>query len=125
MRGDYPNRAVLRRYFRKRCNARAVNTIVVADQDSHDGMAVQADGQRHACVSLLMRICLYWNPTAGDETPLEAITGQIRDAGHDVTRVLGRKDDPSSATALAVDALVAAGGDGTVARAARALAGTT
>jgi diacylglycerol kinase family enzyme len=71
-----------------------------------------------------MRICLYWNPTAGDEAPLESLTAQIRDAGHEIARVLGRTDDPSSATASAVDVLVAAGGDGTVARAARALAGT-
>lgn len=85
----------------------------------------RASGRPASCmVSLLMRICLYWNPTAGDEAPLAAITAQIRDAGHEVTRVLGRKDDPAAATGLAVDALVAAGGDGTVARAARALAGT-
>jgi diacylglycerol kinase (ATP) len=75
-------------------------------------------------VALLMRICLYWNPTAGDEMPLEDITAQIRDAGHEVTRVLGRHDDPASAIGSPVDALVAAGGDGTVARAARSLVGS-
>jgi diacylglycerol kinase (ATP) len=71
-----------------------------------------------------MRIWLYWNATAGDETPLEAITAQIRRAGHEVTRVLRHKDDAGSVVGSNADALVAAGGDGTVARAARALAGS-
>ena len=71
-----------------------------------------------------MRIWLFWNATAGDERPLEAITAQIREAGHEVTRVLRHKDDPGSVVGSAADALVAAGGDGTVARAARALAGS-
>ena len=71
-----------------------------------------------------MRVCLYWNSTAGDETPLDTITAQIRNAGHEVARVLGEDDDPRSAVGQ-VDALVAAGGDGTVARAARALVGSS
>ena len=75
-------------------------------------------------VAIRMRICLYWNPTAGDEAPLDDITAQIRNAGHEVTRVLGRHDDPASAVGLPVDAVVAAGGDGTVARAARSLVGS-
>src|SRR5688572_9114684 len=71
-----------------------------------------------------MRIWLYWNATAGDETPLEAITAQIRGGGHEVTRVLRDEDDPGSVVGSKADALVTAGGDGTVARAARALAGS-
>lgn len=71
-----------------------------------------------------MRIWLYWNATAGDETPLEAITAQIRRAGHEVAEVLRDKDAPGSIVGSKADALVAAGGDGTVARAARALAGS-
>lgn len=71
-----------------------------------------------------MRICLYWNATAGDETPLHEITRTIEAAGHHIARVLKREDDVASAMHLSVDALVAAGGDGTVARAARALAGS-
>lgn len=72
---------------------------------------------------LLMRICLYWNPGAGDERPLDEITGAITRAGHDVTRVLHQKDDVTAALDMNVDAVVAAGGDGTVARVGRALAG--
>jgi diacylglycerol kinase (ATP) len=75
-------------------------------------------------IAIRMRICLYWNPTAGDEMPLEKITAQIRDAGHDVGLVMGKNDDPASAIGSPVDVLVAAGGDGTVARAARSLAGS-
>ena len=71
-----------------------------------------------------MRICLYWNPTAGDEIPLDVVTKEITRAGHDVVRVLDKDDDVASARELSVDALVAAGGDGTVARAARGLAGS-
>ena len=41
-----------------------------------------------------MRIWLFWNATAGDERPLEAITAQIREAGHEVTRVLRHKEAP-------------------------------
>src|SRR5688572_23555594 len=87
-------------------------------------LAVQAVGQRHAYNGLLMRIWLYWNATAGDETPLDAITAQIRRAGHEVTKVLREKDAPASVVGSNAEALVAAGGDGTVARAARALAGS-
>ena len=72
-----------------------------------------------------MRICLYWNAAAGDETPLHHITREIEAAGHEIAHVLKNKDDDvASAIGLGVDVLAAAGGDGTVARAARALAGS-
>ena len=70
-----------------------------------------------------MRLCLYWNPTAGDRLPLDEVTNAITDAGHEIAGVLRQKDDVAAALQMNVDALVAAGGDGTVARAARALAG--
>src|SRR5688572_17841396 len=72
---------------------------------------------------LLMRICLYWNPGAGDERPLDEITRAIAAAGHDVVRVLHQKDDVAAVLDMNIDAVVAAGGDGTVARVGRALAG--
>jgi diacylglycerol kinase (ATP) len=72
--------------------------------------------------AILMRICLYWNAGAGDQTPLAAITSDIESAGHEIVRVLKHDDeDIAIATQLRVDAVVAAGGDGTVARVARAL----
>lgn len=70
-----------------------------------------------------MRLCLFWNPTAGDRAPLDTITTAVRDAGHDIVAVLRKRDDVATALKMNVDALVAAGGDGTVAQAARALAG--
>src|SRR5688572_12445924 len=85
-------------------------------------IAVQAVGQRHAYV-LRMRICLYWNPTAGDRIPLDQVTSAIARAGHEIIGILQHKDDPAEALRMGVDVMVAAGGDGTVARAGRALAG--
>jgi diacylglycerol kinase family enzyme len=70
-----------------------------------------------------MRICLYWNPSAGDRIPLDEITRALAAAGHDIARVLTPEDDVAEALTLGVDALVAAGGDGTVAAAGRVLAG--
>jgi diacylglycerol kinase (ATP) len=70
-----------------------------------------------------MRICLYWNQHAGDGESLHHITGLIERAGHQVANVI---DDGEACPASGpdVDCVVAAGGDGTVARVARALAGT-
>jgi diacylglycerol kinase family enzyme len=70
-----------------------------------------------------MRIALYFNPGAGDEMPLETLTTAITRAGHEISAVLHEKDDLAAAREMAIDVLVAAGGDGTVAKAARVLAG--
>ena len=72
---------------------------------------------------LWMRLCLYWNPTAGDRTPLDEIANAVTEAGHEIAGVLRHREDIAAALEMDVDALVAAGGDGTVARAARALVG--
>lgn len=71
-----------------------------------------------------MRICLYWNPTAGNRVPLDDIKTAITDAGHEVAQVLEDEEDPATAFQMGVEAVAAAGGDGTVARVARALAGS-
>jgi diacylglycerol kinase (ATP) len=70
-----------------------------------------------------MRICLYWNPTAGDRIPLDDITGALGRAGHEIAGILRQKDDAADALRMGADLVVAAGGEGTVARAGRALAG--
>jgi len=75
--------------------------------------------------SIRMRLCLYWNPGAGDERPLEEITGAIAEAGHQITQVIRQGKDISQALQISIDAVVAAGGDGTVARAGRVLAGSS
>jgi diacylglycerol kinase family enzyme len=72
---------------------------------------------------LRMRICLYWNPTAGDRLPLRDITGAIEQAGHEIAGILQKEDAVSAALRMDIDVLVAAGGDGTAARAGRSLVG--
>src|SRR5688572_7554738 len=69
-----------------------------------------------------MRICLYANPEAGEGLSLEEITRLIKRSGHTISQVIHHKDDLPH-TLESVDCVVAAGGDGTVARVARALAG--
>ena len=123
MRRHYPNRTETRRDLRERRNARAVNPIVIAHKDLHpDYRCKPSASVMHR--ALLMRMAVYWNPGAGDALPLASITGSIRGQGHDITQVLGPDDDPASMIGTGVEALVAAGGDGTVARAARAVAGS-
>ena len=69
-----------------------------------------------------MRICLYWNKTAGGGISLRKLQDIISSAGHTVARTV---DDASDLPEHMedVDCVVAAGGDGTIARAGRVLAG--
>jgi len=69
-----------------------------------------------------MRICLYWNHSAGGGLTLDRLTSVIKRAGHTVVRTI---DDESDLPENLGDAecVVVAGGDGTVARAGRVLAG--
>lgn len=69
-----------------------------------------------------MRMCLYWNKTAGGGISVRELASVITSAGHTVTcEVEDASDLPSELSD--VEAVVAAGGDGTIARAARALTG--
>jgi diacylglycerol kinase (ATP) len=70
-----------------------------------------------------MRICLYWNPTAGGAVSAESLTELMVRAGHRVDRVVEDVNDLPDNLDASFDCVVAAGGDGTVARAARILAG--
>jgi diacylglycerol kinase (ATP) len=69
-----------------------------------------------------MRICLYWNHTAGGGLSLEDLTSVIERAGHSVVRAIDDESDLPS-TLDGAECVVVAGGDGTVARAGRVLAG--
>ncbi len=69
-----------------------------------------------------MRICLYANENAGEGVSLEEITRLVRRFGHTITQVIHHRAELPR-TLDTVDCVVAAGGDGTVARVARALAG--
>ncbi len=70
-----------------------------------------------------MRVCLFWNRTAGGGASLDEITDAIKKAGHQVERVISRPDELSPVHMRGIDCVAAAGGDGTVARVARRLVG--
>lgn len=70
-----------------------------------------------------MRVLLYWSSTAGDGVSIDEIEDLFAEAGHELVKATEEIDDLMHGTVAAVDCVVAAGGDGTVARAGRALAG--
>jgi len=69
-----------------------------------------------------MRICLYWNHAAGGGLSLDGLTAVMERAGHSVVRTIDDESDLPSTIGDA-ECVVVAGGDGTVARAGRFLAG--
>ena len=69
-----------------------------------------------------MRICLYVNETAGREPSVDELTRAIERAGHAIARVARNERELRQAVRDPIDCVVAAGGDGTVARAGRILA---
>jgi diacylglycerol kinase (ATP) len=69
-----------------------------------------------------MRICLYWNHTAGGGLSLDRLTAVIQSAGHTVVRAIDDESDLPEDIGD-IECVVVAGGDGTVARAGRVLAG--
>jgi diacylglycerol kinase (ATP) len=71
-----------------------------------------------------MKISLIYNATAGRGVSAEELVAALLRAGHEVLHVLHKTPDVARARADGATLVVAAGGDGTVARAARTLAGT-
>jgi len=67
-------------------------------------------------------VSLLYNPQAGSGTPLDHIRGAIEQQGHDLVRVVESHADIEHLLEDTPDVVVAAGGDGTIARAARMLA---
>lgn len=70
-----------------------------------------------------MRISLFYNKTAGDGVSLDHIRDIIRQHGHELVRVVEKSAGLERLFDAHPDLVVAAGGDGTIARAARMLAG--
>ena len=71
-----------------------------------------------------MRICLYWNGTAGGGISLDRVKEVLTRGGHQIVRIV-EEESALREAAGDVDCVAAAGGDGTIARAGRALTGTT
>ena len=71
-----------------------------------------------------MRVSLLYNKSAGEGISAEDLTAQIERGGHDVVRTVQREADISVLLDPPVELVVAAGGDGTVAAAAKAVAGS-
>jgi diacylglycerol kinase (ATP) len=72
---------------------------------------------------MAMRVCLYWNANAGGAISLDEISALITAAGHNLECVVERPADLPEVFEAPIDCVVAAGGDGTVTRAGRTLAG--
>lgn len=83
---------------------------------------VQDNGQRLALIRG-MRLCLFWNDNAGDGTSVDELSRLITREGHEIVSIVEKREALPRSRDLGVDCVVAAGGDGTVARAGRALAG--
>jgi len=70
-----------------------------------------------------MRICLFWSERAGEGISLDEISSLLERHGHHVARIVDKTGDLPHKLDGSFDCVVTAGGDGTVARAGRALAG--
>jgi diacylglycerol kinase family enzyme len=70
-----------------------------------------------------MRICLFWTERAGEGISLDEISSLLERHGHHIARIVNKTGDLPRKLDGSFDCVVTAGGDGTVARAGRALAG--
>ena len=71
-----------------------------------------------------MKISLLHNPSAGSAPSFEKVRRVLEDAGHAVVLEIEKDSDFERVVEKPVDFVVVAGGDGTVRKAARALAGS-
>jgi diacylglycerol kinase (ATP) len=70
-----------------------------------------------------MRVSLFYNKGAGDGVSLAEIRNAIEQHGHDLVSIVEKEDDSSLLLDERCELVAAAGGDGTVSKAARLLAG--
>ena len=71
-----------------------------------------------------MKVSLLYNTKAGEGISAGELTRQIERGGHEVVRTVQRKGDTAALLEPPAELVVAAGGDGTVAAAAKAVAGS-
>jgi diacylglycerol kinase (ATP) len=71
-----------------------------------------------------VNISLLYNESAGEGIASDDLKDQIERGGHQVVKTVQRKEDISGVLDSPVDLVVAAGGDGTIASAAKAVAGS-
>jgi diacylglycerol kinase (ATP) len=71
-----------------------------------------------------MKVSVLHNPSAGDAKSFEELRRQISRAGYEIVREIEKDADFGRSLDDSVDFMVVAGGDGTVRKAARALAGS-
>jgi diacylglycerol kinase (ATP) len=69
-----------------------------------------------------VRVSLFYNKNAGDGVPLDHIREAIEQRGHELVRVVEKRTNVERLLEERPDIVVAAGGDGTIAHAARLLA---
>lgn len=124
IRGDDPHLAEFCRDFRQGGEARAVNSVIVGDQDVHHRTGPVSKG---VCSPLpcVPHIALFHNPTAGygPHTGRE-LSAALRAAGYRVTYFDLKKSQNDPAAFLTGDFVAVAGGDGSVRKVALKLAGT-
>ena len=93
-------------------------------------LLVQGGGQHNAGKQVgvvlgnasVVRVSLLYNASAGDGLPLDHIQEAVAQHGHDLVRVVEKKEDLQRLLEDPPDIVVAAGGDGTVGAAMRLLA---
>ncbi|MCC7178043.1 MAG: NAD(+)/NADH kinase [Acidobacteria bacterium] len=70
-----------------------------------------------------MRVSVFINDEAGGETEAREVVRSIQRYGHDIVRLVGKDDRLERLLEKDADAVVAGGGDGTIARVAKLMAG--
>lgn len=70
-----------------------------------------------------MRVCLLYSERAGDGISSARLRGLLAESGHELMHLVDKDDDLEQVLDDSIELVVAAGGDGTVRRAASALAG--